>query len=71
MKRSVGQAAFLAYLGALLLIAGFYPTLAQRVEGSRLLHALLHVELFIGAAFLVYGLETLRSLARRHRRMIS
>ncbi|MBX5437165.1 MAG: hypothetical protein IRZ33_08105 [Alicyclobacillaceae bacterium] len=69
MKRRTGQAALLAYLGAVMLVIGFYPMAAELMERLRIVHAAWHLWLFFGAALLVYGLETLRSLARRHQRM--
>lgn len=69
MKRSANQATLCAYVGALLLIIAYFPGLQERLEQTRLLHALWHVSLFVGAALLVYGLETLRAFARKYRRM--
>ncbi|WP_029421503.1 hypothetical protein [Alicyclobacillus macrosporangiidus] len=71
MKRTVGQATLCAYIGVVLLLAGFFPGLPDTLPDYRLVHALWHVMVFVGAALLVYGLETLRLLARRHRRMTS
>jgi hypothetical protein len=71
MKRRTGQAAWIAYLGALLIILCFYPDLDGILDRSFILHALWHIAIFTGAAMLVYGLETLRSYARRYRRMTS
>ena len=69
VKRSSSNAYLLAYLGVLLLILGFYPSLPNVFSEFRFLHALWHVWLFLGAALFVYGLESLHKLARRHRRM--
>lgn len=69
MKRSSNNAYLFAYLGVILLIVGFYPGLPVSFSQVRLFHALWHVWLFLGAASFIYGLETLRRLARRHRRM--
>ncbi|MCL6548844.1 MAG: hypothetical protein K6T30_08035 [Alicyclobacillus sp.] len=69
MKRRTGQATLLAYLGVLMLVIGFYPVSHDLLDRMRLVHAAWHLWLFMGAALLVYGLETLRSLARRHQRM--
>ncbi|MCF8566195.1 hypothetical protein LLE49_15825 [Alicyclobacillus tolerans] len=71
MKRSSAKAYVMAYLGVILLIVGFYPGLPAELDHVRFLHALWHVWLFVGAALLIYGLETLRQMARRHRRMTS
>ncbi|GMA51573.1 hypothetical protein GCM10025857_29300 [Alicyclobacillus contaminans] len=70
MKRTIGQASLLCYLGAALLIMCYFPGLQESTESIRFLHALWHVALFVGAACLVYGIETLRSYARRYRRLI-
>lgn len=69
MKRASNQAHLLAYLGVILLLVGFYPELPASFTQDRLIHALWHVWLFIGAALFIYGLETLHRIARRHRRM--
>jgi hypothetical protein len=69
VKRTANQATLFAYVGALLLIVAYFPGLQERLEQTPILHVLWHVGLFIGAAFLVYGLETLRAYARRYRRM--
>lgn len=69
MKRTSNKAHLIAYLGVILLLAGFYPALPASFTEVRLLHALWHVWLFVGAAMFIYGLETLHRLARRHRRM--
>lgn len=71
MKRISNKAHLLAYLGVILLIIGFYPTLPASLSQVRLLHAIWHVWLFVGAAMFIYGLETLHRLARRHRRITS
>lgn len=52
-----------------MIVAGYYPALADTFDHVRALHALWHVIIFIGAALLIYGLETLRVYAKRHRRM--
>lgn len=69
MKVSTGRAAASAYLGAICLVISFYPGLNHQFIRFPLLHALWHCWLFIGAALLVYGLESLRTMARRYRRM--
>ena len=69
MKRSVAYATVLAYLGVILMIAAYFPSLADKISGNRALHALWHVIIFVGAALLIYGLETLRTYAKRHRKM--
>ncbi|QSO51958.1 hypothetical protein JZ785_24880 [Alicyclobacillus curvatus] len=69
MKRSVAYATILAYVGAILMVAAYFPGLADRVDGIRALHAIWHVLIFVGAALLIYGLETLRTYANRHRKM--
>jgi len=69
MKRLSLQASWFAYLGAILLISAFYPGLDALFDKYPILHSIWHLWLFTGAAALIYGLETLRSLARRHRRM--
>jgi predicted membrane channel-forming protein YqfA (hemolysin III family) len=69
MKRSTGQATLLAYLGIGMIILAYFPGIQERLESVRFFHATWHVLLFVGAACVVYGLETLRSYARRHRRM--
>lgn len=69
MKRSVSYATVLAYVGVLLILAAYYPGLSTRFDSVRVLHALWHVVIFVGAALLIYGLETLRTYAKRHRRM--
>jgi predicted membrane channel-forming protein YqfA (hemolysin III family) len=71
MKRTAKQATILAYVGVLLMIVGFYPGADELIDRVRILHALWHILVFLGAALFVYGLETLRTLARRHRRMVS
>lgn len=70
MKRISAKASFFAYLGAFLLFVGLYPGLDDLLDRYRFLHAIWHISVFAGAAFLVYGLETLRSYARRLRRII-
>lgn len=60
---------FWAYLGAILLTASFSPSLDVFFDKYRILHALWHVTLFLGAALLVFGLESLRNISRRYRRM--
>ncbi|MDQ0191487.1 hypothetical protein JI721_03350 [Alicyclobacillus cycloheptanicus] len=69
MKRSTRKATLSAYLGAVLLVVGFYPGLDSILDRIPMLHALWHLWLFIGAALLIYGLESLRILARRYHRM--
>lgn len=69
MKASAGQAALFAYLGAALLVIGVFPGLIDSFGSMPLLHALWHLWLFVGAALLIYGLESLRTMARRYRRM--
>jgi predicted membrane channel-forming protein YqfA (hemolysin III family) len=69
VKRTTGQATLLAYTGVILLISAYFPGLQQRMASIRFLHALWHVAIFVGAACLVYGLETLRGYARRYRRL--
>ncbi|QQE78027.1 hypothetical protein [Alicyclobacillus sp. SO9] len=71
MKRQAGKATFYAYIGAVLILVSFIPGLATFLSRSLLLHALWHFAIFAGAALMVYGLESLRSLARRYRRMTS
>ncbi len=69
MKRTTGQATLLAYLGVGMLILAYFPGIQERIENTRFFHAAWHVLLFVSAACVVYGLETLRSYARRYRRM--
>lgn len=69
MKKQTGRATVMAYLGAILMIVSFIPNLSRYLSQPFWLHALWHFSIFAGAALLVYGLETLRSLARRYRRM--
>lgn len=69
MKHSTAQATFSAYAGAILLVLSFYPALDVWMGAVPLLHTLWHLWLLVGAAMLIYGLETLRTLARRYRRM--
>ncbi|WP_067932178.1 hypothetical protein [Alicyclobacillus kakegawensis] len=69
MKRRTTQATLAAYVGTLLVIIGFYPDLDRVLDAHVLLHALWHIAIFTGAALIVFGLETLRSYARRPRRM--
>lgn len=69
MKRSTTQPALCAYLGAVLLVVAFYPGLDEWFDGVPMLHALWHLWLFVGAALLIYGLESLRTMARRYHRM--
>jgi len=68
MKRSASNATLAAYLGILLLLICYFPGMNQTLERIRILHALWHVAIFVGAAMLVYGLETLRlQVGRAHR----
>lgn len=69
MRRSASQACLLTYVGTVLLIIGFYPGTGNLLDPYRWLHGIWHIWMFIGAGLVVYGLETLRSIARRHRRM--
>lgn len=71
MKRSVSNSVLCAYLGAFLLIACYYPGLNAELERVRILHALWHVAIFIAAALIVFGLETLRRQASLTRRTTS
>ncbi|MCL6453306.1 MAG: hypothetical protein K6T78_06690 [Alicyclobacillus sp.] len=67
MKRRISNAAFTAYIGAVLLILAYIPGLDAVMDSVRLLHALWHVDIVIGAGLLVYGVETLRRRARQRR----
>lgn len=69
MKRSASNATLFAYIGAVVLIASYYPAWNATLDRIPLLHALWHVATFVGAALLIYGLETLRRLARKSRRI--
>lgn len=71
MKRQAGRATLYSYVGAVLILVSFIPGLADFLSQSVLLHATWHFAIFAGAALLVYGLESLHSLARRYRRMTS
>lgn len=69
MKRKASRAAIWAYIGAILLVVSFSPSMDALLDKYRLLHAIWHLALFIGAAFLVFGLESMRHLARRQRHL--
>jgi hypothetical protein len=69
MKRTVFRATLCAYLGLVLLVASFFPLPDEWFDAHPLLHSVWHLAKFASAALLVYGLETLRNLARRHRRL--
>ncbi|KPV39901.1 hypothetical protein [Alicyclobacillus ferrooxydans] len=69
MKRSIGYATVLAYVGAILIVGAYYPGMDAHLDGVRAFHAIWHLMIFVGAALLIYGLETLRTYAKRHRRM--
>lgn len=69
MKHSTTQATFCAYAGAILLVLSFYPALDVRMNAVPMLHTLWHLWLLVATAMLIYGIETLRTLARRYRRM--
>lgn len=71
MKRKASRAAIWAYIGAILLVVSFSPSMDTLLDKYRLLHAIWHLALFIGAAFLVFGLESMRHLAKRHRHLTS
>ncbi len=71
MKRKTGRAAIWAYIGAVLLVASFNPNLDALFDHYRLLHAVWHLMLFVASALLVFGLESLRHLARRYRHLTS
>ncbi|GGJ11543.1 hypothetical protein GCM10010885_21080 [Alicyclobacillus cellulosilyticus] len=68
MKRTARQATWAAYLGVICVLVGMSPAGADLMDRVPVLHAVWHLWLFIGAALMVYGLETLRWLTRRHRR---
>lgn len=67
MRQANTKASILSYLGAMLLLVGLYPVPDAWLERMPAVHSLWHLWLFIGAALLIYGLETLRRLARRSR----
>lgn len=69
MKRMSNHAAGMVYIGVTCLMLGFDPNLFPFMEQTAFLHTVSHFILFSGAVMFFYGVETLRKLAGRHRRM--
>ncbi|MBX6351963.1 MAG: hypothetical protein IRZ10_01410 [Thermoflavifilum sp.] len=69
MKKSALRATLLAYLGLVLLVASFLPMPDAWFDMHPVLHTTWHLAKLISAALIIYGLETLRLLARRQRRL--